>query len=359
MDEFHWSHGVQLGANIVIVSIQSDDGLIGRGEAVSEDPVAFVPHCESIAQGIVGRSPTEIGAILDAVSQDPRGLEAPRLTRAALDGIEVACWDLLGRALGVPSRAFFGGAVRDEIDFFAFVLGDDPATLAAHARSLSGYQAYYMKVGETPDYAERVAAVREAIGPDALLRIDSNEAWDVETAIERIQHLEPYNLDWVEQPISRSDVAGLAHVRRSVETKIAADESVETIPQLRDVLEREAADVVVQDTHAAGGLLQLRQQAALCEAWDVMLNIHAPMQSEISFLAHAQLASTIPNLTLGNQVMHHLLAEPLTLPAHEPVQGRYSLNETSGHGFEIDLEAVAQANERWQRDGPYTVAPGS
>jgi muconate cycloisomerase len=216
-----------------------------------------------------------------------------------------------------------------------------------------------VKVGETPDYAERVAAVREAIGPDALLRIDSNEAWNAETAIMRIRRLEHYNVDWVEQPISRDDVGGLAHVRQSVDTKIAADESVETIPQLRDVLERKAADVVVQDAHAAGGLIRLRQQASLCEAWGVTLNVHAPFQSEISFLAHAQLASTIPNLTLGNQVMHHLLAEPLTLPPRdEPVRGRFRLTEAPGHGFEIDAEAVGLANERWKRDGPYTVEPG-
>ena len=80
------------------------------------------------------------------------------------------------------------------------------------------------------------------------------------------------------------------------------------------------------------------------------------MESEISFLANAQVASTIPNLTLGNQVMHQLLAERLTLgPAPSIAGGRFRPGDAPGHGFEIDLDAVGRAHERWQRDGPYAT----
>jgi glucarate dehydratase len=152
------------------------------------------------------------------------------------------------------------------------------------------------------------------------------------------------------------DVAGLAHVRRKVDVKIAADQAVYTTQQLRQVLEHEAADVVVQGPHDAGGLLRFRQQAFLCGAWGLNVNLHAFMQSEISFLAHAQVASTIPNLTTGNQVMHQLLAERLTSsPEVDVVAGRYRLNDAPGHGFEIDPDAVARAHERWQRDGAYNT----
>ena len=340
----------------MIVSVETEDGIVGYGECVCDDLAAFVPHCESMARQIVGLSADNVGAILHAVWTDASWKKTPQFTQSVLDGIEVACWDVLGRTLGVPSRSFFGGAVHNEIDFYGFVLGSDPETLAAHARELSDRRVVYMKVGESADYDECVAAVRDGIGPSALLRVDSNEAWDPKTAVDRIRRIEQYDLDWVEQPVPREDVAGLAHVRRSVGAKVAADESVITIPQLRNVLECEAADVVVQDSHGAGGLLRLRQQAFLCEAWGIMLNVHAPMQSEISFFAHAQVASTIPNLTLGNQMMHHLLAERLTLsPLVVLTGGRYRLNDASGHGFEIDLDAVGRANERWQRDGAYRV----
>ena len=164
------------------------------------------------------------------------------------------------------------------------------------------------------------------------------------------------DLDWVEQPVPHWDVAGLARVRRTVDVKIAADQAVYTTRQLREVLEAEAADVVVQGPHDAGGLLPFRRQAFMCEAWGLNVNLHAFMQSEISFLAHAQVASTVPNLTNGNQVMHQLLAERLTSDVDvDTPDGTYVLNDAPGHGFEIDGDAVARAYERWQRDGPYNT----
>jgi L-alanine-DL-glutamate epimerase-like enolase superfamily enzyme len=215
----------------------------------------------------------------------------------------------------------------------------------------------YLKVGRgARDDEACVAAVREAIGPERLLRIDPNEAWDAASAVDQIRRLERYGLDWVEQPTPAQDVAGLAHVRRSVQTKIAADQAVFTTGQLRAVLEREAADVIVQGSHDAGGLLRFRQQAFLCEAFGLRVNRHAFMESEISFYANAQVAATIPNLTLGNQAMHQLLAERLTRgPAVELERGGFRVPDGPGHGFVLDEDAVALAHERWQRDGAYNT----
>ena len=120
--------------------------------------------------------------------------------------------------------------------------------LAADARKFAdeGYRVIYLKVGRgARDDDACVAAVREAIGPEPLLRIDPNEAWDLATAVDRIRRLEQYDLDWVEQPTPSGDIDGLAHVRRSVNVKIAADQSVFTTAQLRHVLQKEAADVIV------------------------------------------------------------------------------------------------------------------
>jgi L-alanine-DL-glutamate epimerase-like enolase superfamily enzyme len=122
------------------------------------------------------------------------------------------------------------------------------------------------------------------------------------------------------------------------------------------VLEAEAADVVVQGPHDAGGLLRFRQQAFLCQAWGPNVNLHAFMQSELSFLAHVQVAATIPNLTDGNQVMHQLLAERLTTgDAVEIRGGRVRVPDAPGHGFTVDEDAVGRAHERFLRDGPYVT----
>jgi L-alanine-DL-glutamate epimerase-like enolase superfamily enzyme len=353
---FHWAGGAQEGANLVLFAVHTDDGVVGWGESVCEEPRAVAAQGERMARQLVGRGVDEIEAILRSIWTQGRWKTTPQFTQFVLAGLESACWDALGRTLGVPTRTLFGGGVHDELDTFAFLQGDDPDTLAAHARELPDHRVVYLKVGRPRDDEAVVAAVREAIGPDRLLRIDPNEAWDAATAVDRIRRLERYDLDWVEQPVPAADVAGLAHVRRSVGVKIAADQSVHTVAQLRAVLEREAADVIVQGPHDAGGLLATRRQAFLCEAWGLRLNLHAFMQSEISFLAHAQVAATIPNLTAGNQVMHQLLAERLTTGADvETPGGRFRLGNAPGHGFEIDLDAVGAAHERWQRDGAYAT----
>ena len=351
---FHWAGGAQVGANLVLFSVHTDDGVIGYGESICESPTAAADVGRLISRQLVGRPVGDVEALLRSIWTEGRWKTTPQFTQFVVSGIETACWDALGRTLGVPSRQFFGGQVQEELSYFAFLQGDDADTLAAHARSLAGHEVVYLKVGRPRDDDAIVAAVREAIGPETLLRIDPNEAWDAATAVDRIRRLARYDLDWVEQPVPHWDVAGLAHVRRQVDVKIAADQAVYTTQQLRQVLEAEAADLVVTGPHDAGGLLRFRQQAALCGAWGLKVNLHAFMQSDISFLAHAQVASTIPNLTSGNQVMHQLLAERLTTGADVATPGgRYVLNSAPGHGFELDEDAVARAHERWQRDGAY------
>src|SRR6266568_3035749 len=204
--EFHWAGGAQAGANLVLFTVHTDDGVAGYGESICEDPRAVAAHGELMARQLVGRSPGDMEAILRSIWSEGRWKMFPQFTHLVFAGIEVACWDALGRALGVPTRTFFGGAMQ-------------------HAResAAEGYEVIYLKVGRGAERDDAcVAAVREAIGPEPLLRIDPNEAWDAATAVDRIRQLEQYELDWVEQPTPAGDVNGLAHVRRSVDVKIAA-----------------------------------------------------------------------------------------------------------------------------------------
>lgn len=239
----------------------------------------------------------------------------------------------------------------------AFPQGETPDEVAADAARLAGQGArvVYCKVGR-PDARDEeiVAAVREAIGPGPLLRVDANEAWSPAEAVQRIRAFASYGLDWVEQPVPAEDVAGLAFVRRKVDVKVAADQAVYTTGELRHVLEHEAADVVVVGHHETGGLWRLRQLAALAEAHGVLVNRHACMETALSTLAAAQVASCIPNLTLGNQAMHQLLAEPiLASPAEVASVGPLRVSDAPGLGVELDQHAVARAHERYGSRGAY------
>lgn len=355
---FHWRSGVQEGANLVLFTVETDAGATGYGESICEDPAAAVSYGRLMARAFVGRSPGEIEAIFGELWRDGRWRFVPHFSLQVLSGIESACWDALGKALGVPASTFLGGRVHDEVDFMAFPQGDTAEELARDAAALAaeGYRVVYLKVGRGHrDDAEIVGAVRDAIGPEPLLRVDPNEAWDVPGAVDAIRRLEAFDLDWVEQPVPAGNVSGLAWVRRTVETKIAADQAVHTTAELRAVLEQEAADAIVLGSHESGGLWRWRQLAYLAEAHGIPMNRHACVESAISTFAALQVMGCLPNQTLGNQVMHHLLAEQLVTTPIELAGGRVSVPAAPGLGFEIDLDAVGRARERHERQGPYVA----
>lgn len=353
---FHWRSGVQEGANLVLFTVETDGGATGYGESICEDPAAVVAYGNLMAKAFVGRSPGEVEAILGGLWRDGRWRFTPHWSLQILSGLEVACWDALGKGLGVPASTFLGGRVRDEVDFMGFPQGDTAEELARDAAALAaeGHRVVYLKVGRAHrDDEEIVAAVREAIGPEPLLRVDANEAWDVPGAVDAIRRLEAYDLDWVEQPVAAANVAGLAWVRRRVATKIAADQAVHTTAELRAVLEAEAADAIVLGSHESGGLWRWRQLGYLAEAYGIPLNRHACVESSLSTFAALQLLACLPNLTLGNQVMHHLLAEQLVSTPLELAGGRATVPERPGLGCELDEDAVERARERYERQGPY------
>jgi len=353
---FHWRSGVQEGANLVLFTVETDDGAIGYGESICEDSAAVESYGLLMARSFVGRSPGEVEAILGELWREGRWRFTPRFSQQVLSGIETACWDALGKGLGVPASTFLGGRVHDEVDFMAFPQGDTAEELARDAAALAtqGYRVVYLKVGRGDrDDEEIVGAVREAIGPEPLLRLDPNEAWDVPGAVDAIRRLEAYDLDWVEQPVPAGNVSGLAWVRRSVETKIAADQAVHTTAELRAVLEQEAADAIVLGSHESGGLWRWRQMAYLAESHGIPMNRHACVESAISTFAALQVLGCLPNQTLGNQAMHHLLSEQLVTTPIEIAGGRVAVPTAPGLGFELDLDAVGRARDRHERQGPY------
>ena len=353
---FRYRSGVQEGVNLVLFAVETDEGVTGYGESICEDPAAVISYGELMARTFVGRSPGDIEGIFGDLWRNGRWRVVPHFSLQILSGIECACWDALGKGLGVPASAFLGGRVHDEVDFMGFPQGDTAEELAGEAAAFAseGYRVVYVKVGRGErDDAEIVGAVREAIGPERLLRIDPNEAWDVPGAVDAIRRLEEFDLDWVEQPVAAWNVAGLARVRNSVETKIAADQAVHTTAELRAVLDEEAADAIVLGSHESGGLWRWRQLAYLAESYGIPMNRHACPESAISTFAALQVMACIPNQTDGNQVMHHLITEQLTTTLIEIDGGRCAVPTRPGLGFEIDLDAVARARERYERQGPY------
>jgi L-alanine-DL-glutamate epimerase-like enolase superfamily enzyme len=346
---YHWRSGADTTANLVLVTVDLSEGASGYGEVVCNDPILAARAADALAELMIGETVTDVERLLQTVATRGRWRVTRRHTNQLLSGLEAACWDAAGKTLQVPASTFLGGRLRTQVDFFGFVQGDAPSDVGAHAHELvaHGHSVLYLKVGlgRERDLA-RVEAVRTAIGDGPLLRVDANEAWDVPTAVDTIRELEPFRVDWVEQPISGDNVPKLARVRRDVSTKIAADNAVYSPGELRTVLEADAADAVVLSPHESGGLWSFGRMAYLAQTFGVPVNRKGYLESSISTFAALQALAGIPNLTSGNQLTHQLLAESLTTTRLDPREGLIEIPAEPGLGFELDQDAVARASRR-------------
>jgi muconate cycloisomerase len=356
-EPYHWAGRVDDGAAVVLVEIETDAGITGIGESTAGFPA------EGVVSALAGVTPLFLSEPVHDVERllaRARTLGSfnytPWHANLVLAGVEMALWDVIGKAAGRPVYQLLGGAVRPAVDYFGFVQGDTADELAADAAALAraGYGVIYMKVGRGEQADLRnTAAVRGAIG-NRRLRLDANGAWDVQQAITMIRKLAVFEPDWIEQPTPAPGIAALRHVKASVPVPIAADQSVFTAHDVYAICTQAAADAVVLSIHEAGGLLALKKAAAIAEAAGIPICLHGQSVSSITDLAQHQVGLTIPNLTDGNQIMHQLLVEDLVVaPDLTPQAGKLGPFDGPGLGFELDRDAVGRAAERYRADNRY------
>ena len=356
-EPYHWAGRVDYAAAVVLVEVETDDGLLGMGESVAAFPAdGTVAALRGVAPLFIGQPACDVERLITAARHLGSFNHTPWHAAFVLAGLEMALWDILGKAAGQPVYRLLGGAVREEVDYFGFVQGDTTEELVEDARDLAaaGYGVIYLKVGrgEAADL-RNTGAVREAIG-DRRLRLDANCAWSVAEAIHMIGRLRRFEPDWIEQPTPLMSIAAMRQVRESVGVPIAADQSVFTPADVYEICRQRAADVIVLSPHEAGGLLAFGKAAAIAEAAGVPMCLHGQGVSGITDCAQQHLGLRTANLTDGNQIMHQLLVEDLvSAPDLTPVRGKIGHLEGPGLGIELDRDAVRRAAELYERDERY------
>ena len=245
---------------------------------------------------------------------------------AAISGVDIALWDIKGKALGLPIHALLGGAFRDRVRAYATGLyfrrvDDQPAALAreAAAYAAQGFTAVKMKVGLGLAADRRnIQAVREAIGPDITLMADANHAYDAKEAIRVGRVLEQAGAYWFEEPVSPEDVDGYVEVKAALDLAIAGGEAEFTRWGFRELLRRRAVDIVQPDTCSAGGLTECKRIMALASAFGVQYTPHV-WGSAVGLTASLHLAATVPGQPA--QPQPHAAAVRIG-PDREPVPRR-------------------------------------
>ena len=260
--------GAVAAGNHVIIRLHTDQGLTGIGEA---SPVASTDAdtqrtivsviADRLAPRLVGRDPHRLPQLIGQVDRAVPGHQCAKA------GIDIALHDLVGKSLGVPVFQLLGGRCRDRLDTLEADLWiDSPQAMAAAAGEAAarGVRAFEIKIGTDPaGDLQRVRAVREAVGPDARLRVDCNEGYDRGTAVAPLRAMEACRLDYIEQPLPRWDLRGMASLAAALDTPICADQSAYTRHDVFNLLAMQAADLICIKI-AKSGLLHASQIHAAC-----------------------------------------------------------------------------------------------
>jgi len=253
-----------------LLELVTDDGLVGLGEASPDTEVTGETQASDMAaldaarDVLIGKDPFDIEIIireLEAIIPD-----AP----SALAAVDMALYDLMGKALGVPVCRLLGGKAQAAITAYPVVPLDTPEVMAGTAAQFAagGAKALKLKIGTTiEEDVARMAAIRTVIGDEIILRIDVNQGWgDAATAIEAIKALMPYKAAYYEQPVKDTDIDGMAEVRRAVDVPIMADESLHSPADALEIIQKGAADILNIKLMKCGGIYRGLQIHALGEA---------------------------------------------------------------------------------------------
>lgn len=351
-----WSQGVEHAFHVNLIEIMGEGGLTGIGETTTApDAAAQAIVLRKLLRGFVGQSVFDASRLMAEAYRAnflAFGGNMPRYANQMLSGIDMACLDLQGKALGRPVWDLLGGARRAQVGYFYFLQGDTVEEIVADAKHAvaAGHPIIYLKVGIGPDRdVEATAAVRAAIGK-ARLRLDANEAWDPALALRMIARLAPYDVEYIEQPTPSTSLEALGQVTARSPIAIGADQAVFTLNEVYVATRRCDADMIAVGPREIGGLRPMMKAATIAEAAGIKICIHSSMTTAITTCAEHHVGRAIPNLDDGNQIMWQLLQENIIdAPDVAPVKGILSLAAKPGLGFDLNRDAVARAHERFAK----------
>ena len=335
----------------LFVKIETDAGIVGYGECLGDKAFVVAEAVRSYEHALIGEDARKIVHHWQNLYRGAFWRGGPILC-AAISGIEMCLWDILGKSLGVPVWQLLGGAVRDRIRVYTRPTGRTPAELAASAKEVvaRGYTAMKFcpieKVHPVDHYsiveaaAARVQAVREAVGNEIDILLDFHGRVSPTMAIWLEEAIRPYHPLFIEEPVLPENVDALVQFSRQSKTPVATGERLFTKWGFREILEKGAATILQPDPCICGGIFETRQIGSMAETWYASLAPHNPY-GPINFAACLQVDACTPNFLIQEFV------DPLGLGAgyvKEPFvvkDGYVELPQRPGLGVELDEEFLA------------------
>jgi L-alanine-DL-glutamate epimerase-like enolase superfamily enzyme len=360
-----WAWGGRSSYTLGLVELHTDAGITGVGEV----NVCMGPDCrviqaltEQLADTFVGDTALAPQRLLSRVT-GAGWYPFHRTAALVLGGLEMACWDAVGKYLRQPVSTFFGGALKTSFPSMYYVQAQaDLEAMIDQARDAAGrgFGTIYFKVGiEEERDVELTLRMREALGAGPKIRIDANEAWSPGTAIRILRRLEAAAIEYVEQPVSMFDIDGMAHVRRASGVAVGANQTSWGEHAILEVVRKNAADVIMSDCHQEGGLLPMKKVLGLCEMAGLPFVNHAFNATTMTLTAHMHVMATSPSTILAVQGHPDFLADDYVTEPLDYSGGTIEIDGAPGLGLEVDPDKLARYRAKFDEEGMASIYPTS
>ncbi len=336
-------HGVQREFSLVVVKIMTEDGATGMGYTYSVGQVGGTSIAtlikDNLAPILVGEDPRRIEQLWQKMWWALHYVGRSGIAVFGLSAIDNALWDLKARLAAEPLWRFLGGhdnkveAYGGGIDFDMSI---DELLAQTQGFLDAGINAIKIKIGRDSiaQECERIAAVREFLGPDRKLMVDVNMKWSVEQALRAVRAFEQYNLYWIEEPIIPDDVEGNRRIEMEGPIPVASGENLHSIYEFKQMISVGGISFPDADISNLGGISALMKVAHIAEAYNRNLTTHGIQEMHVSCLA------AIPNASLLE--IHAFRIDDFLIHPMEIRDGYAYASDRPGHGVEIDWDRIAQ-----------------
>ena len=344
--------------NWLFVRVETDEGIHGIGEGTLGQVTRTVETAvHEMKHLVLGSEAFQIEAIVSRLSRDVFS-EGAQFKMCAISAIEIACWDIIGKAVGQPIYNLLGGRCRDRVRAYAngwYRCPRRPQDFAEKAKQVvrMGYTAMkfdpfgtaWHKISRAEEdlSIDIITAVREAVGPNVDLAIEAHERFDVSTAIRIGRRLEPVFPVWFEDPVTHNNTRGILEIARAIDVPVGTGESLTAREQFVELLRDEVIDIVTLEPLHAGGILGSRKISGLVQAHNGVIVPHSA-QGPICTLACLQIDACTPNFYMQEYF------DPFNVPWEEElltwkpkfVDGYLELPTAPGLGSDLNLAVVKQ-----------------
>ncbi|HET6502301.1 MAG TPA: mandelate racemase/muconate lactonizing enzyme family protein [Amycolatopsis sp.] len=350
MSQWYWGSRASC-----LVEVSTDEGITGWGECYGPAAANAAVITELFRPALLGRDPGERAVLWQQLYNRTRDYGRKGIPVCALSGVDIALWDIAGRAVDQPVYRLLGGPFATELSCYAsafyYPTEDEPADVIEReaARLVArGFRAAKMKVGgeSIADDVERVRRVRAALGPDVALAVDANRAYTPAQAIDFGERVTPYDILWFEEPVEPEDIAGYQEVRAALRIPIAGGESEYTSYGFRDFIGNRCVDIAQPDLTGCGGISEGLRIAAITNAAQVSCFPHV-WGSAVAVAAALHFVAALPDpvpsraaqrplveLDQAPNVLRERLADLTTGPV-------VTVPDGPGLGITIDREVLA------------------